>query len=52
MVPITPVEILKGLYIQTGSKFQHSMGKAIFDGLMDEAAFGGANTKGITKILC
>ena len=42
---ITPVEILKGLYIQTGSKFQHSMGKAIFDGLMDEAAFGGANTK-------
>ena len=42
---ITPVEIMKGLYIQTGSKFQHSMGKAIFDGLMDEAAFGGANMK-------
>lgn len=42
---INPVEILKGLYIQTGSRFQHSMGKAIFDGLMDEAAFGGANTK-------
>lgn len=40
---IIPVEIIPGIYIQTGSKFQHSMGKAIFDGLMDEAAFGGAN---------
>lgn len=46
---ITPVEILKGLYIQTGSKFQHSMGKAIFDGLMDEAAFGGSNSKDAQK---
>ena len=40
---LTPVEILPGVFIQTGSKFQHSMGKAIFDGLMDEAAFGGNN---------
>ena len=46
---IVPVEILKGLYIQTGSKFQHSMGKAIFDGLMDEAAFGGNNLKEAQK---
>ena len=46
---IEPVEIMKGLYIQTGSKFQHSMGKAIFDGLMDEAAFGGANMKDSQK---
>ena len=46
---ITPVEILKGIYIQTGSKFQHSMGKAIFDGLMDEAAFGGSNSKDAQK---
>lgn len=46
---IVPVEILPGIYIQTGSKFQHSMGKAIFDGLMDEAAFGGANSKDAQK---
>ena len=46
---IEPVEILPGIYIQTGSKFQHSMGKAIFDGLMDEAAFGGANMKDAQK---
>ena len=42
---LVPVEILPGIFIQTGSKFQHSMGKAIFDGLMDEAAFGGDNIK-------
>lgn len=41
--PIVPVEVLPGVFVQTGSKFQHSMGKAIFDGMMDEAAFGGAN---------
>lgn len=46
---IVPVEILPGIYIQTGSKFQHSMGKAIFDGLMDEAAFGGSNMKDAQK---
>lgn len=46
---IVPVEILPGIFIQTGSKFQHSMGKAIFDGLMDEAAFGGANMKDAQK---
>lgn len=46
---ITPVEIIPGIFIQTGSKFQHSMGKAIFDGLMDEAAFGGANMKDAQK---
>ena len=46
---IVPVEILPGVFIQTGSKFQHSMGKAIFDGLMDEAAFGGANMKDAQK---
>ena len=46
---LEPVEICKGLYIQTGSKFQHSMGKAIFDGLMDEAAFGGDNIKEAQK---
>lgn len=46
---IVPVEILPGIFIQTGSKFQHSMGKAIFDGLMDEAAFGGANSKDAQK---
>lgn len=46
---IVPVEIIPGVYIQTGSKFQHSMGKAIFDGLMDEAAFGGANMKDAQK---
>ena len=46
---IVPVEILPGIYIQTGSKFQHSMGKAIFDGLMDEAAFGGSNSKDAQK---
>lgn len=46
---IFPVEIIPGIYIQTGSKFQHSMGKAIFDGLMDEAAFGGANMKDAQK---
>ena len=40
---LVPVVILPGIFIQTGSKFQHSMGKAIFDGLMDEAAFGGNN---------
>ena len=27
---IVPVEIIPGIFIQTGSKFQHSMGKAIF----------------------
>ena len=46
---IVPVEILPGIFIQTGSKFQHSMGKAIFDGLMDEAAFGGSNSKDAQK---
>ena len=46
---IVPVQIIPGIYIQTGSKFQHSMGKAIFDGLMDEAAFGGANMKDAQK---
>ena len=46
---ITPVEIIPGIFIQTGSKFQHSMGKAIFDGLMDEAAFGGSNMKDAQK---
>lgn len=46
---LVPVEILPGIYIQTGSKFQHSMGKAIFDGLMDEAAFGGENIKDAQK---
>lgn len=46
---IVPVEILPGIFIQTGSKFQHSMGKAIFDGLMDEAAFGGNNLKEAQK---
>lgn len=46
---ITPVEIIPGIFIQTGSKFQHSMGKAIYDGLMDEAAFGGANMKDAQK---
>lgn len=46
---IVPVEIVPGIFIQTGSKFQHSMGKAIFDGLMDEAAFGGANMKDAQK---
>lgn len=40
---LVPVEILPGIFIQTGSRFQHSMGKAIFSGLMDEAAFGGDN---------
>ena len=47
--PIIPVEIIPGIFIQTGSKFQHSMGKAIFDGIMDEAAFGGANMKDSQK---
>ena len=47
--PIVPVEVMKGVFVQTGSKFQHSMGKAIFDGLMDEAAFGGANMKDSQK---
>lgn len=46
---LVPVEILPGIFIQTGSKFQHSMGKAIFDGLMDEAAFGGENIKEAQK---
>lgn len=46
---LVPVEILPGIFIQTGSKFQHSMGKAIFDGLMDEAAFGGNNLKEAQK---
>lgn len=46
---LVPVEILPGIFIQTGSKFQHSMGKAIFDGLMDEAAFGGDNLKDAQK---
>lgn len=46
---LVPVEILPGIYIQTGSRFQHSMGKAIFDGLMDEAAFGGDNIKEAQK---
>lgn len=46
---LVPVQILPGIYIQTGSKFQHSMGKAIFDGLMDEAAFGGDNIKEAQK---
>lgn len=46
---LVPVEILPGIFIQTGSKFQHSMGKAIFDGLMDEAAFGGDNIKEAQK---
>ena len=46
---LVPVEILPGVFIQTGSKFQHSMGKAIFDGLMDEAAFGGDNLKDAQK---
>lgn len=46
---LVPVEILPGIFIQTGSKFQHSMGKAIFDGLMDEAAFGGDNIKDAQK---
>ena len=47
--PIVPVEVIPGIYVQTGSKFQHSMGKAIFDGLMDEAAFGGANKNDAQK---
>ena len=47
--PIVPVEVMPGVFVQTGSKFQHSMGKAIFDGLMDEAAFGGANMKDAQK---
>lgn len=46
---LVPVEILPGIFIQTGSRFQHSMGKAIFDGLMDEAAFGGDNIKEAQK---
>lgn len=46
---LVPVEIAPGIFIQTGSKFQHSMGKAIFDGLMDEAAFGGDNIKEAQK---
>lgn len=46
---LVPVEILPGIFIQTGSKFQHSMGKAIFEGLMDEAAFGGDNLKDAQK---
>ena len=46
---LVPVEILPGIFIQTGSKFQHSMGKAFFDGLMDEAAFGGDNLKEAQK---
>lgn len=46
---LVPVEIMPGIFIQTGSKFQHSMGKAIFDGLMDEAAFGGSNLKDAQK---
>lgn len=37
---LTFVEILPNIGIQTGSRFQHSMGKAIFGALMDEAAFG------------
>ena len=47
--PIVPVEVIPGVFVQTGSKFQHSMGKAIFDGLMDEAAFGGANKNDAQK---
>ena len=46
---LVPIEITPGIFIQTGSKFQHSMGKAIFDGLMDEAAFGGDNIKEAQK---
>ena len=41
--PVVPVEVIPGIFVQTGSKFQHSMGKAIFSAMMDEAAFGGAN---------
>lgn len=41
--PVTPVEVIPGIFVQTGSKFQHSMGKAIFSAMMDEASFGGAN---------
>lgn len=37
---LTFVEILPDIGIQTGSRFQHTMGKAIFGALMDEAAFG------------
>lgn len=41
--PVVPVEVIPGIFVQTGSKFQHSMGKAIFSAMMDEAAFGGVN---------
>ena len=46
---IIPVEVLPGVYIQTGSKFQPSMGKAIFDVLLDEHSFGSVNIKKTQK---